>query len=89
MGIVSRGFSGRRSAADVKLPPGQYLTTDFPVYIQACRVLGLVHNRSMGTTQRDKLDKLYIHLAPGTPLMLTRCPDLNSNPFEGLHSSTR
>ena len=31
MSIISRGFSGRRSAADVKLPPGQYLTTDFPV----------------------------------------------------------
>jgi DMSO/TMAO reductase YedYZ molybdopterin-dependent catalytic subunit len=31
MGIVSRGFSGRRSATAVKLPPGQYLTTDFPV----------------------------------------------------------
>jgi DMSO/TMAO reductase YedYZ molybdopterin-dependent catalytic subunit len=31
MAITSRGFSGRRSAADVKLPPGQYLTTDFPV----------------------------------------------------------
>src|SRR6185312_3061174 len=31
MGIVSRGFSGRRRAADVKLPPGQYLTADFPV----------------------------------------------------------
>ena len=31
MGIISRGFSGRRSAADAKLPPGQYLTTDFPV----------------------------------------------------------
>src|SRR5437762_5435680 len=31
MGIISRGFSGRRSTADVKLPPGQYLTTDFPV----------------------------------------------------------
>ncbi|HYZ17593.1 MAG TPA: molybdopterin-dependent oxidoreductase [Candidatus Acidoferrum sp.] len=31
MGIISRGFSGRRSAAQVKLPPGQYLTTDFPV----------------------------------------------------------
>ena len=31
MGIISRGFSGRRSAADVTLPPGQYLTTDFPV----------------------------------------------------------
>lgn len=31
MGAISRGFSGRHSAADVKLPPGQYLTTDFPV----------------------------------------------------------
>jgi DMSO/TMAO reductase YedYZ molybdopterin-dependent catalytic subunit len=31
MGIISRGFSGRRGPADVKLPPGQYLTTDFPV----------------------------------------------------------
>src|SRR5215470_3893312 len=31
MGIISRGFSGRRRAADVKLPPGQYLTATFPV----------------------------------------------------------
>src|SRR6201981_3760381 len=31
MAIISRGFSGRRSAADVRIPPGQYLTTDFPV----------------------------------------------------------
>src|SRR5215472_11670744 len=31
MSAISRGFSGRRTAADVKLPPGQYLTTDFPV----------------------------------------------------------
>jgi DMSO/TMAO reductase YedYZ molybdopterin-dependent catalytic subunit len=29
MGIVSPGFSGRRSGSD--LPPGQYLTRDFPV----------------------------------------------------------
>jgi len=29
--IISRGFSGRRTPTDVKLPPGQYLTTDFPV----------------------------------------------------------
>ena len=27
----SRGFVGRRSGANVTLPPGQYLTTDFPV----------------------------------------------------------
>jgi hypothetical protein len=31
MAIISRGFAGRRSAAEAKLPPGQYLTTDFPV----------------------------------------------------------
>ena len=31
MGIVSPGFHGRRRAEGVKLPPGQYLTEDFPV----------------------------------------------------------
>jgi DMSO/TMAO reductase YedYZ molybdopterin-dependent catalytic subunit len=31
MGIVSPGFHGRRRAAGVQLPPGQYLTEDFPV----------------------------------------------------------
>ena len=31
MAIISRGFSGRGSAKDKKLPPGQYVTTDFPV----------------------------------------------------------
>lgn len=31
MGIISRGFFGRRNATDVTLPPGQHLTTDFPV----------------------------------------------------------
>src|SRR5215469_10254598 len=31
MGIISKGFSGRRSPASRKLPPGQYLTTDFTV----------------------------------------------------------
>jgi DMSO/TMAO reductase YedYZ molybdopterin-dependent catalytic subunit len=31
MAIISQGFSGRRRAGDEKLPPGQYLTTDFPV----------------------------------------------------------
>ena len=31
MAIISRGFSGRRRAEDEKLPPGQYVTTDFPV----------------------------------------------------------
>jgi len=31
MAIISRGFLGRGSAKDKKLPPGQYVTTDFPV----------------------------------------------------------
>jgi DMSO/TMAO reductase YedYZ molybdopterin-dependent catalytic subunit len=31
MGIVSRGFTGRRRSTDAQLPPGQYLTQDFPV----------------------------------------------------------
>jgi DMSO/TMAO reductase YedYZ molybdopterin-dependent catalytic subunit len=31
MAIVSRGFRGRRRPEDAELPPGQYLTTDFPV----------------------------------------------------------
>jgi len=31
MAIVSRGFHGRRDAAAADLPPGQYLTRDFPV----------------------------------------------------------
>jgi DMSO/TMAO reductase YedYZ molybdopterin-dependent catalytic subunit len=29
--IVSPGFTGRRRSADDRLPPGQYLTYDFPV----------------------------------------------------------
>ncbi len=31
MSIVSRGFHGRRDPAAADLPPGQYLTRDFPV----------------------------------------------------------
>ena len=31
MGIVSRGFHGRARPVGVDLPPGQYLTEDFPV----------------------------------------------------------
>ena len=44
MAIISRGFSGRRTAGDPKLPPGQYLTTDFPVL-------------SAGPTQHVSLDQ--------------------------------
>jgi DMSO/TMAO reductase YedYZ molybdopterin-dependent catalytic subunit len=31
VGIFSRGFTGRRRESDPSLPPGQYLTDDFPV----------------------------------------------------------
>ena len=31
MGIVTPGFTGRRREAAPKLPPGQYLVSDFPV----------------------------------------------------------
>ncbi|MBO9524198.1 MAG: sulfite oxidase-like oxidoreductase [Nocardioidaceae bacterium] len=31
MGIVTPGFRGRRSEEAAELPPGQYLTSDFPV----------------------------------------------------------
>src|SRR5215472_3106622 len=31
MGIVNRGFTGRRRSGEEDLPPGQYLVTDFPV----------------------------------------------------------
>jgi len=44
MGIVSPGFTGRRRRPDAKLPPGQYLTQDFPVL-------------SAGPTPRIPLDR--------------------------------
>jgi DMSO/TMAO reductase YedYZ molybdopterin-dependent catalytic subunit len=44
MGFVSPGFTGRRRATDSKLPPGQYLTEDFPVL-------------SAGPTPRIPLDR--------------------------------
>ncbi|SNS61702.1 DMSO/TMAO reductase YedYZ, molybdopterin-dependent catalytic subunit [Asanoa hainanensis] len=44
MGIVSPGFFGRRGSGDTKLPPGQYLTHDFPVL-------------SAGPTPRIDLDR--------------------------------
>jgi DMSO/TMAO reductase YedYZ molybdopterin-dependent catalytic subunit len=44
MGIISPGFHGRRRDTAVKLPPGQYLTEDFPVL-------------TAGPTQHVPLDK--------------------------------
>jgi DMSO/TMAO reductase YedYZ molybdopterin-dependent catalytic subunit len=56
MSIVSRGFSGRRSAADVELPPGQYLTTDFPVL-------------SAGPTPHVSLDRWEFVIDDGTNVL--------------------
>jgi DMSO/TMAO reductase YedYZ molybdopterin-dependent catalytic subunit len=42
--IISRGFFGRRSETEPKLPPGQYVTQDFPVL-------------SAGPTPRVSVDK--------------------------------
>jgi DMSO/TMAO reductase YedYZ molybdopterin-dependent catalytic subunit len=53
MAITSRAFTGRRSAADVKLPPGQYLTDDFPVL-------------SAGPTPHVPLDKWEFVIDDGT-----------------------
>lgn len=56
MAILSRGFAGRRSAADAKLPPGQYLTTDFPVL-------------SAGPTPRISLDKWEFTIDDGSNVL--------------------
>ena len=56
MGAISRGFTGRRSEAAVKLPPGQYLTTDFPVL-------------SAGPTARVPLDRWDFTIDDGTDIL--------------------
>jgi DMSO/TMAO reductase YedYZ molybdopterin-dependent catalytic subunit len=53
MSIISRGFSGRRTATDRKLPPGHYLTTDFPVL-------------SAGSTPHVPLDRREFTIDDGT-----------------------
>lgn len=56
MNITSRGFSGRRSTTAVKLPPGQYLTTDFPVL-------------SAGPTPHVSLDQWEFTIREGTEVL--------------------
>ena len=56
MGTISRGFFGRRTAANVKLPPGQYLTTDFPVL-------------SAGPTPHIELEKWEFTIDDGTNVL--------------------
>jgi DMSO/TMAO reductase YedYZ molybdopterin-dependent catalytic subunit len=56
MGIITRGFSGRRTATALKLPPGQYLTTDFPVL-------------SAGPTPRVQLDRWEFTIDDGADVL--------------------
>ena len=56
MAIISRGFSGRRSAGAGKLPPGQYLTATFPVL-------------SAGPTPHVPLDRWEFVIADGTNVL--------------------
>jgi DMSO/TMAO reductase YedYZ molybdopterin-dependent catalytic subunit len=56
MGTISRGFFGRRTVADAKLPPGQYLTTDFPVL-------------SAGPTPQIALDKWEFTIDDGSNVL--------------------
>src|SRR5438067_897690 len=56
MGIVTPGFTGRRRPADQKLPPGQYLTSDFPVL-------------SAGPTPRVPLDKWEFTIDDGKDVL--------------------
>ncbi len=56
MDVISRGFTGRRSATDVKLPPGQYLTTGFPVL-------------SAGPTPHISLDRWAFTIDDGTDVL--------------------
>jgi DMSO/TMAO reductase YedYZ molybdopterin-dependent catalytic subunit len=53
MGIISRGFGGRRRESVPGLPPGQYLTYDFPVL-------------SAGPTPRIPLDRWRFTLTTET-----------------------
>lgn len=52
----SRGFVGRRPAVNVKLPPGQYLTADFPVL-------------SAGPTPHTPLEKWELTIDDGTNVL--------------------
>lgn len=53
MGIISRGFGGRRRESVPGLPPGQYLTHDFPVL-------------SAGPTPRIPLDRWHFTITNET-----------------------
>jgi DMSO/TMAO reductase YedYZ molybdopterin-dependent catalytic subunit len=70
MGILSPGFRGRRQATSQQLPPGQYLTEDFPVL-------------SAGPTPRVPLElwELVVTTESGEPHRWS-WPDLMALPSE-------
>ncbi|SDE32321.1 sulfite oxidase-like oxidoreductase [Auraticoccus monumenti] len=81
MGVISRGFGGRSEEDEPGVPPGQYLTDDFPVL-------------SAGPTPRIDLDdwRLDISDVDGSRSSLT-WPQLMSLPIEDvvqdIHCVTR
>src|SRR5215470_17378867 len=56
MMVQSRGFVGRRHNANIALPPGQYLTTDFPVL-------------SAGPTPHVPLDRWELTIEDGADVL--------------------
>jgi DMSO/TMAO reductase YedYZ molybdopterin-dependent catalytic subunit len=81
MGTISRGFTGRRTTANKKLPPGQYVTTDFPVL-------------SAGPTPQVPFDRWEFTINEGTEILRRwdwkSFRDLSSETFTvDLHCVTR
>jgi DMSO/TMAO reductase YedYZ molybdopterin-dependent catalytic subunit len=56
MAVITRGFSGRRSETKTKVPPGQHVTTDFPVL-------------SAGPTPRVSLDQWEFTIDNGNDVL--------------------
>ena len=56
MAITTRGFSGKRGLTDGRLPPGQHVTTDFPVL-------------SAGPTPRVPLDQWEFTINEGNKVL--------------------
>ncbi|MDQ1075074.1 MULTISPECIES: molybdopterin-dependent oxidoreductase [Microbacterium] len=74
MAEFSRGFGTRRRASDPQLPPGQYLTDDFPVL-------------SAGPTPRIRLDEWQFAIRTETGATTTWTWDeIHALPIEDVHT---
>lgn len=74
MAVISRGFGARRRESDDNLPPGQYLTSDFPVL-------------SAGPTPRVETDEWEFVLTDGTGHRHTWSWDeLMALPIDDIHT---